>query len=218
MIFKSLLPTLRRWWHCPVHLTSQAAYRLWSEMYPPHAHNPFMVLEEALMLQHVPVVQDQTLLDLACGTGRYTRLLRERGAQMLSLDHSLEMLRRGTAPQAAQAEMTALPLAAGSVDGIVCGLAIGHVADLQGALGEMGRVLRTGGFALLTDLHPALKDKKAQRTFQAQGKTYAVEHYWHSEADYRCADTLELIGQHSAALPERPHDPLVWLIHLRKRG
>lgn len=221
MIAKSVLRHLRRWWHQPRRLTSRAAYRLWASAYPPHAHNPFMALEESLMLAHLPPVQGLTVLDLACGTGRYTKLLQQREAHVLSLDHSFEMLARGIAPHAAQADITALPLAVSSLNGIVCGLAIGHVADLQQALMEIGRILRHGGFALLSDLHPALKDQNAQRTFNAHGQTFAIEHYWHTKADYQRAAQaagLQVMAQHAAALPERPDDPLVTLIHLHKEG
>jgi ubiquinone/menaquinone biosynthesis C-methylase UbiE len=178
-----------------------------------------MALEESLMLAHLPPAQGLTVLDLACGTGRYTGLLTQKGAHVISFDHSFDMLARGIAPQAAQADMTALPLPCASLDGIVCGLAIGHVADLQQALMEIGRVLRGGAFAVLSDLHPALKDQNAQRTFNAAGKTFTIEHYWHSEADYQRATRaagLQIIAQHAAALPERPDAPLVTLLHLRK--
>ncbi|NJR12943.1 methyltransferase domain-containing protein [bacterium] len=59
-----------------------------------------------------------TSSDLACGTGRYTQHLIEREAHVLSLDHSIHMLAHGTAPRAAQADLTALPLAAASVGGM----------------------------------------------------------------------------------------------------
>jgi len=216
----TVLRSIRRWWYRPRLLTSRAAYRLWAAAYPPQAHNPFMELEERLMLAHLPPVTRLRMLDLACGTGRYTRLLTERGASsVVSLDHSLDMLAHGIAPCAAQADMTALPLPAACLDGIVCGLAIGHVADLQAALSEIGRVLREGGFALVSDLHPRLKDARAQRTFSAQGQTYAIEHYWHSEADYKQAlqaTGLELVTQHAASLPDRSDEPLVWVGVLRK--
>lgn len=216
----TLAKRVRRWWNEPRLLKSQAAYRLWSAAYPPHAHNPFMALEETLLLAYLPAVERRVVLDLACGTGRYTRLLAARGAQVISLDHSIEMLTRDPIPHAAQADMLALPLPCESLDGIVSGLAIGHVKELSQVIREIGRVLRSDGFALLTDLHPALKAQGATRTFTAaDGKTYAIEHYWHTEAEYKKAAQeagLTLVGQHSAALPERPDAPLVWLIVLRK--
>jgi ubiquinone/menaquinone biosynthesis C-methylase UbiE len=181
-----------------------------------------MALEETLMLAHLPSVDQRLMLDLACGTGRYTKLLTDRGASVISLDHSFDMLARDTIPCAAQADMLALPLPSNTLDGIVSGLAIGHVRDLSQAIREIGRVLRPDGFALLTDLHPALKNQGATRTFTApDGKTYAIEHYWHTEAEYQQAAQntgLTLITQHSAALPEHPNAPLVWLLHLQKEG
>ena len=171
------------------------------------------------MLAHLPPVQGLRLLDLACGTGRYTTLLTQQGAHVISFDHSVDMLERGIAPHAAQADMMALPLPSNALDGIVCGLAIGHVKDLSQALSEMSRILRVGGFALLSDLHLDLKAQNAQRTFSAQGQTYAIEHYWHTEQDYERATQaagLQLVAQYAAGLPERSETPLVTLLHLRK--
>jgi SAM-dependent methyltransferase len=219
MDLKAVFRKLALWRAQPRLLRSQAAYRLWSAAYPPHAHNPFMALEETLMLAHLPSVEGRLVLDLACGTGRYTKLMAERGAEVISLDHSFDMLVRDAIPRAAQADMLALPLPSESLDGIVSGLAIGHVKNLSQAIREIGRVLRPDGFALLSDLHPALKDQGATRTFSANGTTYAIEHYWHTEADYQQAAKsagLYLAEQHSAALPEHPDAPLVWLVCLRK--
>ena len=48
----------------------------------------------------------------------------------------------------------ALPLASGHFDAVVCCLVLEHVADLDGALDEAGRVLRPGGRLVLFLNHP----------------------------------------------------------------
>jgi malonyl-CoA O-methyltransferase len=78
-----------------------------------------------------------------------------------------------------------LPLPADSVDVVLCGLALGHEPRLQEPLREIARVLRPGGTAILSDVHPFLALTGAQRTFtDKQGKTYAVQHTAHLAADY----------------------------------
>ena len=86
------------------------------------------------------------LLDLACGTGDLSRTAAARGLLPIGADLSFGMLAasHGTGPLL-QADASALPLAAGSLDGIVCGYALRNFTDLSACLHEMGRVLRPGG-------------------------------------------------------------------------
>src|SRR5258708_13825557 len=58
-------------------LESTAAYALWAASYPPHAHNQIMALEQAAMLRLMPTLAGRAVLDLACGTGRYSLISRE---------------------------------------------------------------------------------------------------------------------------------------------
>jgi malonyl-CoA O-methyltransferase len=64
----------------PPILPSIAAYALWADHYPPHAHNVLMQTEQIAMLDMLPDVSGRVVLDLACGTGRYSLLARARGA------------------------------------------------------------------------------------------------------------------------------------------
>jgi demethylmenaquinone methyltransferase/2-methoxy-6-polyprenyl-1,4-benzoquinol methylase len=93
------------------------------------------------------------VLDLACGTGDLSRTARARGLTPIGADLSFGMLAasHGTGPLV-QADASALPLASGSVDGIVCGYALRNFTDLDACLGEMGRVLRPGGRVSLLEV------------------------------------------------------------------
>lgn len=169
-------------------LSSQGAYAQWAQSYQAQAHNPFMVLEQQTMLSLLPDVRGLRVLDLACGTGRWMSLLQERGAaQVLGVDDSSAMLAqmRHTEQAILQATMQNLPFADASFDAVVCGLAVGHLQRIQPALSQMGRVLKQGGFALMSDLHPVQHWRGAQRTFKGvDGRYYAVEHYPHHLSDY----------------------------------
>ena len=71
----------------------RALYDEWAPNYPPEAHNPLMRIEQAAMLRLLPPVRGLRALDLACGTGRYSRILTDRGAASITaLDFSWRML------------------------------------------------------------------------------------------------------------------------------
>ncbi len=177
----------------PRTLRSLEAYALWAPSYPPYAHNGLMEIEQAAMLRLMPTLIDRVVLDLACGTGRYGRIATQSGAaQVVGVDNSVPMLEAGGNSTAFSvlAPMSRLPFRSGSFDVILCGLATGHLPPetMGQAIIEIGRVLRPGGEALISDFHPLLYAQGGRRTFTApDGRSYAVEHYPHSLDDYRTA-------------------------------
>src|SRR5690606_15338490 len=64
---------------------------------------------------------------------------------------------RSGGPAYAQGAAIPLPIATASVDAAVACLVFEHIADLDGALAEVGRVLRPGGTFLFLLNHPLLQ-------------------------------------------------------------
>jgi malonyl-CoA O-methyltransferase len=198
----------------PPTLNSLEAYERWAASYPPHAHNPLMQAEQQAMLKLLPDMRGKLALDLACGTGRYSRLAAERGASVvIGIDNSAAMLKRSQGRLLALADAGAIPLAGGSVDVVFCGLALGHLPRLMPPLQEISRVLKPGGCALVSDFHPLLALNGGRRTFTTpNGKTYAVEHHAHLYSDYHQA--ARLAGLHVADVLEpradHPSAPVGW--------
>ncbi|WP_037354054.1 class I SAM-dependent methyltransferase [Amycolatopsis orientalis] len=93
-------------------------------------------------------------LDAACGTGRLTRLLAERGHHVVAVDGSPEMLSHAKADSTQVADLHELPVDDGSKDVVLCGLALSHVPDLTPVIAEFARVLAPGGHLVLSDVHP----------------------------------------------------------------
>jgi malonyl-CoA O-methyltransferase len=214
---------LKRLFRRPIRtLASLDAYERWAASYPPHAHNALMEIEQSTMLNLLPPLQGRVVLDLACGTGRYALLAQERGARLiLGVDNSAAML--VVAPptvKRAQATTEAIPLAANALDGVICGLALGHLPDVQPSFCEIARILKPGGWALISDVHPAIALKGAQRTFTApDGKVYAVEHYVHQRGEYEQAARLAGLMVDTVSEPRLPDsdEPVVLALRLAKR-
>lgn len=203
-------------------LSSLDAYALWADHYPAEAHNQLMQIEETAMRDLLPDLQLRQVLDAACGSGRYTHLALAHGAErVIGLDNSPAMLRQAQIPYRVCASLTALPLASGSLDVILCGLAVGHLPELAPVFSEFARVLVPGGYLLLSDLHPFQALNGAQRTFTVNGVTRAVEHHLHLYSDYhRAADSagLTLDALREPALSHSQNAPVVLLLRFRKRA
>jgi malonyl-CoA O-methyltransferase len=168
----------------PRRLSSLDAYALWSAAYPPDAHNPLMETEQRAMLAMLPDLHGKTVLDLACGSGRYAAIARNSGAaQVYGFDNSLPMLRAGAIERPAVAELDTIPLCDACIDVVICALAIGHLPSIEPTMREINRVLRIGGIALISDFHPFQYLKGARRTFAVGRDLYEVEHYVHLYSD-----------------------------------
>jgi demethylmenaquinone methyltransferase/2-methoxy-6-polyprenyl-1,4-benzoquinol methylase len=100
---------------------------------------------------------DSLVLDVAAGTGDFTRELARQGHRPVASDLSFGMLHAGHGmDERVQADATSLPFRSGAFDGVTCGYALRNVADLQGTFDEMSRVMRPGGrVSLLEVAEPA---------------------------------------------------------------
>lgn len=89
-----------------------------------------------------------TCVDLGAGTGKFTRLLVETGAEVFAVEPVAEMRRQLVADlpgvRALGGTAEAMPLADGSADAVVCAQAF-HWFATGRALAEIHRVLRPGG-------------------------------------------------------------------------
>lgn len=207
-------------------LSSLAAYQQWAATYPPAAHNVLMQVEEAAMRSLMPPVAGMAILDLGCGSGRYTQIALGEGARVvIGIDNSPAMLKVNAGLLRVLANLDAVPLPANSVEGVLCGLAIGHIPRIDRFAAETARVLRPGGWALVSDFHPFVFLNGARRTFTGtDGRTYAVEHYVHLYSDLLAAstaagltiDTVLEPRLDAGTVPGLGHAPVVIVYRLRK--
>lgn len=86
------------------------------------------------------------VLDVAAGTGDFTRELGRQGQRAVATDLSYNMLVQGSnVHERVQADAAHLPFRRAGFDGVTCGYALRNFTDLEATLAEMARVLRPGG-------------------------------------------------------------------------
>jgi len=202
-------------------IAPQSAYARWASSYPPRPHNPLMAIEHKTVVSLLPDVSGATVLDAGCGSGRYVRELEARGARVVGMDLSPAMLERAreTTTRLARADLRALPFDAMSIDLVVCGLALGDVAEIELALIEIARVLRPGGRVIYSVVHPAGEAAGWSRTFESDGRQWAVDGYWHSLDRHRrsCEAAGFVIEEwHEPALAGSPATRAVLVVRARR--
>lgn len=126
----------------------------------PHTQNGKQAAEELLLhlLKRIPAISPSNILDIACGQGGSTRFLCQRfpKASVIGTNLSPKQIQnaRKNAPEAAFVEMDAarLSFADQSFDLIVCIEAAFHFNTREDFLRHALRVLRPGGFVVLSDM------------------------------------------------------------------
>lgn len=116
--------------------------------------------------QIVPVVRSafagaRRVLDLGTGEGQLARVIAATGATVVGVDPSRAQLvtaqARAGGVHYGRAAAHALPFVDGAFDGICACLVFEHIADLEPAMAEVGRVLAPGGRLVLICNHPLLQ-------------------------------------------------------------
>ncbi len=165
----------------------QRGYDRWSEIYD-HEANPLIGLEEPLVREALGDVAGLAVLDLGCGTGRHALWLASAGATVTAVDFSEGMMEKARAkPGAGKVRFLVhdlheqLPFADGVFDRVVSGLVLEHLSDPDAFFAEARRVLKPGGRAVVSGMHPAmfLRNTRAHFHDPLTGETVepgSVEH------------------------------------------
>jgi ubiquinone/menaquinone biosynthesis C-methylase UbiE len=137
-------------------------YDRWADVYETDG-NPLTLLEAPQVERLLGDVNNKTLLDVGCGTGRHALRYANAGARVTAIDFSSGMLAK--AREKAGAERIQflehdlakpLPFDESSFDRVLCSLVIEHIADLELLFAEMYRVCDPAGTIVVTAMHPAM--------------------------------------------------------------
>jgi len=193
----------------PPVVPTREGYDRWSEIYDDYP-NPLIALEAPRVRELLGEVRGLDAVDVGCGTGRHALWLAEAGAEVTALDFSEGMLEQARAKPGAERVRflrhdlhEALPFPAERFDRAVSGLAIDHLTDPVALLIELARVLRPGGLAVVSIMHPAMFLRGTQARFvdPGSGELVVIENEQYAISDYvmgarRAGLELEHLSEH----------------------
>jgi len=118
------------------------------------------------ILRLMDIQKNESILDLACGTGFFAREFFKKGAKVFGADISSELIKiaKENSPKeikyfVSQADRLT-PVEDKSVDKIAIILAVQNIENISTVFSECGRVLKTDGKLFLAMNHPAFRIPK----------------------------------------------------------
>ncbi|NLV73197.1 MAG: class I SAM-dependent methyltransferase [Chloroflexi bacterium] len=178
----------------------------------------------------LPCVEGLLGLDVGCGEGYHTRLVAKRGARLIALDIAPKFIEQAAADGGPIAWMIAsgcaIPLADQSVDFVISTMCLMDLPDYEGALDEICRVLKLGGFLLFSILHPCFSVAGSEWQLDSFGRRNGllVRNYFDQASGYVeewifGAAPRELVaGKRHFRIPRFRRTLAGWLNPLFERG
>jgi ubiquinone/menaquinone biosynthesis C-methylase UbiE len=159
---------------------NRAYYDDFAGWYERERHLPYHRLLDDLEVELVErYATGKVVLEVGCGTGLILHRTARFARHAIGIDLSAGMLKKAQQRglRVAQASATALPLATGSVDVAYSFKVLAHIPDIGGALAEMARVVRPGGW-VLAEFYNA---RSLRRLVKAMKPPSAVSETTHDE-------------------------------------
>jgi malonyl-CoA O-methyltransferase len=171
---------------------SVEGYNRWATTYD-HEANPLIRLEESITIELIESVQGQRVLDVGCGTGRYCVMLAKQEASVVGLDPSEGMLEQARRKadgmdhiELCNCTIEEMGFPGDHFDAVISALTLSHLPELEPILSEMVRVLKDGGWMIISDIHPywAVSGHDYTEFFDENDQEYRIPQYAHLVEDY----------------------------------
>ena len=199
-------------------LDNRAYYDDFAGWYERERHLPYHRMLDDLEVEIVErYAAGKSALEVGCGTGLILERVAHFASSVRGIDLSGGMLAKAAERglHVAQAGATELPIATASVDVAYSFKVLAHIPDIAGALREMARVVRPGGYVLaefynarsLRRLVKALKPPTAvsdqthdEHVFTRYDDARAIKSYLPAELDWVATRGIRVITPVAAVL------------------
>ncbi len=132
----------------------------------------FLKFEEKYLKQFLPSLKSKKVLDVGCGTGRWDKFFLLKGANVIGIDKSKEMLKKAKKIKGLKVEIMDaknLKFKDNNFDLTFSSLLLSNLKDYKKVVKEMIRVTKHGGWIIISNLHGALGTGKP-RLMEFEGK------------------------------------------------
>jgi len=160
---------------------SSEKFDLWAQVYDSQP-NPLLKLEERYLIPLLPPLKGREVLDVGCGTGRWLcRLEDYEPSRLVGVDISEEMLAHaktkvGSTTELYQSACVSLSGGDRSKTFVLSSFVLSYVQDLSAFAEECHRVIESGGWIVLSDVHPLTSTKfRWKRGFNILGANVELE-------------------------------------------
>lgn len=132
------------------------------------------------------VAPGQSVLDIACGNGNFSRRLAELGAEVTAIDYSTQMIERAKARSQKEAERidcqvkdatdleSLLQLGASTYDSAVANMALMDVTDITPLATALGELLKAHGSFVFSVPHPCFQGPGARQIHEREDRDGAI--------------------------------------------
>jgi ubiquinone/menaquinone biosynthesis C-methylase UbiE len=179
-------------------LDNRAYYDNFAGWYERERHLPYHRMLDDLEVEIVQrYATDRAALEVGCGTGLILERVAGFARSAAGIDLSGGMLAKAASRglAVAQASATELPIATASVDVAYSFKVLAHIPDITGALREMARVVRPGGY-VIAEFYNA---RSLRRLVKAVKPPTAVSDQTHDEHVYTRYDDIAAIKSYLPA-------------------
>ncbi len=148
------------------------------------------------ILDALPRLQGQTVIDLGCGVGDLTSELAARGANVVGVDTNEELLQHARSRQISNAEFRAVELRGAvelgiAADGIWCSFTAAYFVELSVALASWSGNLKPGGWIAVTEIDDLFGHEPLPARTKALLNAYCDNALLAKRYDFRAGRKLE---------------------------
>ncbi len=219
------------------------AYRLWAKRYEKDL--PYLFeMESEKIIQLLGNLKGKNILDLGCGTGRYSILLAKKGANVFAVDFSKEMLTEAKKKARnakiritfKQYDLKRRLNLKEKFDVIISTLVIGHFRNPNLFFSRISHMLKPNGICLISTFHPAKAGAPSGKFILVQSLGLSAKTYNHSIKE--CLTAMKKAGlslekflelkfprkiilkakREGVNLEPYSHSPFIMVFKCRKRG